>query len=214
MDETRGQSVSSAYFSPVTAESVILIFDRAAGLATVFLIIKLGWQHASSVFDQPLPIFMAILCFFHVMVYWINFHHFLKFSGELFTIAQSWVVIFMSLGLIFYPISLTGWIEEDNHLFYGVVNCYLTLLLVVLNRITPSHGGNRLYRVYRSWAPRVAFLWYLTVVVLSAAGVNALWMIWTAPFFFVMPLGAATPSFRASEHREQTEGSPRRLPGE
>ena len=106
---------------------------------------------------------MAVLCFFHVMVYWINFHHFLRFSGEYFTIAQSWVVIFMSLGLIFYPISLTGWIEDNNHLFYGMVNCFLTLLLVVLNRITPSQGGNQLYRIYRGMAPSVAFLWYLTV---------------------------------------------------
>ena len=178
-------------FDTIRAESATLIFDRAAGLATVFLIIRLGWQHASAVFDQPLPILMAMLCFFHVMVYWINFHHFLRFSGEYLTIAQTWVVIFMSLGLIFYPISLTGWIEDDNHLFYGAVNCFLTALLVILNLITPSEGGNRLYRVYRTMAPSVAFVWYLTVLVLSSNGVNVLWMIWTAPFFFAVPLGAA-----------------------
>jgi len=196
MTEMTTDRAPSSLFATVRAESVTLIFDRAAGLATVFLIIRLGWQHASSVFDHPLPIMMAVLCFFHVMVYWINFHHFLRFSGEYFTIAQSWVVIFMSLGLIFYPISLTGWIEDDNHLFYGVVNCFLTLLLVVLNRITPSQGGNQLYRIYRGMAPSVAFLWYLTVVVLSVRGVNVLWMIWAAPFFFTVPLGAAEGAVR------------------
>jgi hypothetical protein len=134
--------------------------------------------------------FMALLCFIHVMVYWINFHHFLKFSGRDFSIGQTWVVIALSLGVIFYPISLTGWIEADNHLFYGLVNCFLTLLLVVMNQITASEGGDALYRVYRAWAPRVAFAWYLLVVVLSACGVNVMWMIWTAPFFFfAVPLG-------------------------
>jgi len=181
----------SILFAPMRADWVLQFFDRAAGLATVFLIIKLGWQHTSFFVERPLPILMAILCFFHVMVYWINFHHFLKFSGERFSILQTWVVIFMSLGLIFYPISLTGWIEENNHLFYGMINCYLTLLLVVMNSITPSRGGNTIYRVYRGWAPRVAFVWYLVVVVLSAVDVNVMWMIWMAPFFFAAPLGAA-----------------------
>lgn len=197
MNETQVRPRQNVLFAPVRAEAVTQFFDRAAGLATVFLIIKLGWQHTSLVFDQPLPIFMALLCFFHVMVYWMNFHHFLRFSGEFLTIAQSWVVIFMSLGLIFYPISLTGWIDDNNHFFYGVVNLFLTLLLVVLNLITPSEGGNRLYRFYRSAAPLVAFIWYLAVVVLSATGVNVMWMIWIAPFFFAVPLGAsesATPA--------------------
>jgi hypothetical protein len=36
----------------------------------------------------------------------------------------------------------------------------------------------------------------LAVVVLSAMEVNVLWMIWTAPFFFAVPLGAA-------EHQEE-----------
>jgi len=181
----------SQLFSPVQAEQVIRFFNAATVLATVFLIIRLGWSHASSFFDQPLPIFMAILCFFHVMVYWMNFQHFLRFSPDSFSIAQSWVVIFLSLGLIFYPISLTGWIEDNNHIFYGTVNCYLALLLVILNSITPTAGGDRIYEIYRAWAPRVAFAWYSVVVVLSAKDINVMLMIWTAPFFFAAPLGAA-----------------------
>ena len=194
MNSTETSSERSFLFAPLRASWVTEFFDRAAGLATVFLIIKLGWQHTSSFLDQPLPIFMAVLCFFHVMVYWINFHHFLRFSGEYFSIAQAWVVIFLSLGLIFYPISLTGWIEDNNHLFYGLVNCFLAFLLVVLNLITSSRGGNSLYRVYRNLAPSVALLWYLGVVLLSVRGVNVMWMIWTAPFFFALPLGAAENS--------------------
>ena len=190
MSADQGPFETRAMFSPVRAEFVTQFFDRAAGLATVFLIIRLGWQHASVFLVEPLPMLMAVLCFFHVMVYWINFHHFLKFSGQEFSIAQTWTVIAMSLGLIFYPISLTGWIEANNHVFYGLVNCLLTFLLVVLNQITPSEGGNALYRLYRSWAPRVAFVWYVTVVVLSLRGLDVLWMIWTAPFFFAAPLGA------------------------
>jgi len=31
----------------------------------------------------------------------------------------------------------------------------------------------------------------LTVVVLSVQGIGVLWMIWIAPFFFAIPLGAA-----------------------
>ena len=51
-----------------------------------------------------------------------------------------------------------------------------------------------MYCVYRILGPSVAFLWYLGVVLLSVKGVNVLWMIWTAPFFFALPLGAAENS--------------------
>jgi hypothetical protein len=58
---------TSSLFAPFRAIEVTSFSDRAAGLATVFLIVKLGWEHASSVVDQPMPLLMALLCFFHVM---------------------------------------------------------------------------------------------------------------------------------------------------
>ena len=96
MSTNQSRDDRGAVFSPIQAEFVTQFFDRAAGLATVFLIIKLGWQHASVFLVEPQPMLMAVLCFFHVMVYWINFHHFLKFSRREFSITQTWTVIGMA----------------------------------------------------------------------------------------------------------------------
>jgi hypothetical protein len=49
--------------------------DAVVGLATVFIFI----EEETSLTGISDGLLAALLCFFHVMVYWINLHHNLKF---------------------------------------------------------------------------------------------------------------------------------------
>lgn len=181
----QGQVLSS--YKP---DRVLDYFDAIVALATVFLFIKLGWEKTYNFKENSEPLLIAGLCFVHVMVYWINLHHFLKFSPPKFSVLQVWLLVLMSLGLVFYPMSLDAWIEGDNNVMYYIVNIYLCTLLTVFNFLLEIRGANAVYRLYHKLAPSMAVAWYSLAFVLDQVGVPADFMIWIAPFLYLVPLGA------------------------
>ena len=173
------------------SDFVIAYFDAAVGLATVFLFVELGWKKLYN-FDDPRPVLIAGLCFFHVVVFWINVHHFLKFSPERFTIVHVWLMSSLSLGLVFYPMSLNAWIDGERNLLYYIVNIWMCVCLSLLNSCLEidERRANDLYKLYHRLAAPIAWFWYSLAFVLVYHGWKAEWMVYVAPFLYMCPLGA------------------------
>ena len=192
---------TNGLLSPYRGDLVLSLLNNAVSLATVFLIVKLGWRHAVSFGDNPLPMLMALLCFFHIIVYWLNLLHLLKFAEtRYFSTSQTWTLAFFALGLVFYPISLDAWLEARSLTLYVLINCYLCALLNVWVLVSPvAAGGNAVFRGYRRLGPPLALCWYLVVLALLQHGVRAHWMLWLAPFLFAVPLGAAERAARPGD---------------
>ena len=56
--------------SPFGMSRVLAYFDAIVGLATVFLLIEILGYEDSIQAEELTPMLQALLCFFHVMVYW------------------------------------------------------------------------------------------------------------------------------------------------
>lgn len=81
-------------FSPYDSDRVLTYFDGVIGLVSVFLYEELGWERTIDFKENPKPVLLSVLCFFHIMVYWLNTHHFLKFTArDTFSLPQIWCLI-------------------------------------------------------------------------------------------------------------------------
>jgi len=101
-------------FSPFDSARVLDYFDGVISLVSVFLYEELNYDQLLNVTEDSTPLLLSLLCYFHVMVFWLEIHHFLKFSPNIFSILQVWLIFLASLGLVMYPLSLAAWIEVWN----------------------------------------------------------------------------------------------------
>ncbi|CAB9501512.1 expressed unknown protein [Seminavis robusta] len=102
-------------FSPYDGGHVLDYGHEIIALSTVFLAIKLGFQGVVDFSTDREPLLVAGLCFFHIMVYWINVLHFLKYTDmKNFSILQFWLLALFCLGITYYPVSLDAWLEGDE----------------------------------------------------------------------------------------------------
>ena len=195
-------------FSPFDSSRVLDYFDGVISLVSVFLYEELDYDQLLNVNEDSTPLLLALLCYMHVMVFWINVHHFLKFSPHVFSIVQVWLLFLASLGLVMYPLSLAAWIEKGGaNLEYTVINMMICFVFVIFNFMTrvDERRANCLYRLYHKFAPMTAFVYYAIAVVLIAKGIEgSVYMVYIAPFLFVLPLGAATKETSTNEEGETT----------
>ena len=93
---------SGNFLSPYPASSALDYFDAVVGLATVFIFIADDGTETLGGAESGISngLLAALLCFFHVMVYWINIHQRLKFSPPTMSILQVWSIVFFSLGMV------------------------------------------------------------------------------------------------------------------
>lgn len=182
----------SLFFSRFNGDSVMEHFNNAISFSMVFMIIKLGWEPIYDISNDLRPILIALLCFFHVAVYWLNFHHFLKFvDDESFSAAQTWTVALLALGIVLYPLSLSAWLERGDMTLYLYVNLFICAALNVWNLFTRYSAGNSIFKAYVYLGTPAALVWYLVVLLSTSKNIDLEWMIWLAPFLFCVPLGAA-----------------------
>ena len=95
-------------FSPYPSDRILMYFDGVVSLVSVFLFEEgpLGWQEILDIRNNPTPVLLSLLCFFHILVYWVEGHHFLKFSPDVMSLPQVWCIMLFSLGMVMYPLSL------------------------------------------------------------------------------------------------------------
>ena len=173
------------------SDAFVAYFDAAVGLATAFLFVELGWKRIYDL-TNPQPLLIAGLCFVHVIVYWVNVHHLLRYSSGEFTILHIWTMSLLSLGLVFYPLSLNAWIDGEENTLYYVVNVWMCALLAALSYQldVDTDRANYLYQLYHKFAAGIAFLWYALASTLRLnSNLNVDWMLYIAPFLYVCPLG-------------------------
>jgi len=167
--------------------------DRIAVLTSVYLVAKLTWETLDNIQDYQLRVSAAVFALFQVQVFWINVHHFLKFSSASINIFQVWLLLIFSSGFIFYIITLEGWIDGDDSSHHFIMNTIMSAVMTALCFSLKIEGANALYRVYHKVAPCAILVWYLVATILcsiKSLGEDAAgWMTWCAPFFFIIPLG-------------------------
>ena len=153
-----------------------------------YYLLSFIFQNALLVRDNPTPVLLALLCFFHIMVYWLNTHHFLKYSPDNMSIVQVWCMALFCLGLVVYPLSLAMWIENGNNDSYYYINTGCCFIMMIFNIATPvDDNANDLFKLYHKAAPSTAFLFYSVATILNWQGVEgSKYMLYVAPFCFVM----------------------------
>ncbi|KAL7551672.1 hypothetical protein ACHAWF_017311 [Thalassiosira exigua] len=175
--------------SPYPIGRALDFFDSVVGLATIFIFLDVGW----AVFDDSnvKGLLAALLCYTHVMGYWLNVHHNLKFSPKTLSVLQVWCLVFFALGMVFYPLAISAWIEEGSVEIYYIVNLALCGFMVIFSFLTKIEPGKSriLYRWWHKSAPVIALVWYTIAYVLHKAGNGQLWMLIVAPFLQLIPLG-------------------------
>ena len=66
--EGAGQDIKDRkIFSPYSSDRILGYFDGVIGLVSVFLYEELGWERTINFKDNPTPVLLSLLCFFHVM---------------------------------------------------------------------------------------------------------------------------------------------------
>jgi len=192
-------------FSPFESGRVLDYFDGVISLVSVFLYEALDYAQLLNVKEDSTPLLLSLLCYFHVMVFFINVHHFLKFSPNVFSILQVWLLLLTCLGLVMYPLSLAAWIEKGGaNLEYTVINTAICFFVAIFNFLTKvDERANCLYRVWHRFAPLAAFIYYGIAVLLVLAGVErSVYMVYIAPFLFMLPLGATKEASNTDEEGE------------
>jgi hypothetical protein len=191
-------------FSPFYTDRVLDYFDGVIGLVSVFLYEELDYDQLLNAREDPTALLLSLLCYFHVMVFFLNVHHFLKFSPHTFSILQVWLIFAASLGLVCYPLSLAAWIEQGGgaSMDYIIINTSICFVIFIFNILTTiDERANGLYRVWHRFAPLVAFVYYGIALILNLTGVEkSIYMVYIAPFTFMFPLGAARDEADNSSH--------------
>jgi uncharacterized membrane protein len=181
-------------FSPYNSDRVLGYFDGVIGLVSVFLYEELRWDTTVNFRQNPKPVLLCLLCFFHIMVYWLNTHHILKFAkGNTFSLPQIWCLMLFSLGLVVYPLSLAAWIEKDQKDRYYIVNLAMCFFMTIFAWLTPLDLGraNCMYRLYSYAGPAFATVFYGVATMLNTMNVRGSEiLLYVAPFCFMIPLGA------------------------
>ena len=179
-------------FSPYCVDRVLDYFDGIIALVSVFLFEELGWERTLNTREDPTPLLLSLLCFFHVMVYWINTHHWQKFSPDTFNLPQIWLFMLYCLGLVLYPLSLGTWIEKGESDIYFYINTAICFILMLFNQLTKIDGdANSLFRLWHRLGPASAFLVYGIATILNWRGIGGgQYIAYVAPFTFMVPLGA------------------------
>jgi len=193
-------------FSSYSNDRVLNYFDAIIGLSTVFLFIEtLGWQNTIDAGLRSAGLLAALLCFFHVMVYWIVTYHALKYSPDHMTVVSVWLLVLMSLVLVVYPLSLTAWLEDGSiDLYYEINLIGVSLLALFFFSVKVEEGrSSSLYRLWRKLVPLIAVAWYSVALLLLKIGKEQRWMIIMAPFVFMTPFG--TENKEDSEEKENDD---------
>ena len=193
-------------FSPFDSARVLDYFDGVISLVSVFLYEELNYDQLLNVSEDSTPLLLSLLCYFHVMVFWLEIHHFLKFSPKIFSILQVWLIFLASLGLVMYPLSLAAWIERGGSLEYAIINTVICFFLIIFNFLTKvDERANCLYRVWHKFVPLVAFVYYGIAAILNLKGVErSVYMLYIAPFVFMIPLGATKEASNSTAEGVET----------
>jgi len=123
------------------------------------------------------------------------------------SVLQVWLLVFYSLGSVFYPLCLTAWIEDGFIESYYVLNLLMISLLCLFTLLTEVEQGrsNSLYRVWHKFAPIVALTWYSVGYILLKFGKEQRWMIIMAPFCFMFPLGGKSQNLSSHDEVEKDD---------
>ena len=126
--------------------------------------------------------------------------------------SQVWLIAFMSLALVFYPLSLVGcllcklpfscrwshsrniqgaWISDGGNELYYIVNIALCVLVTALLQVTTidNEAANSLYIIWHNLVGKIAVVWYLIAYLLLRVGKEQLWMLVLGPIAFMFPVG-------------------------
>ena len=173
---------------------------QVISFVAVFLYEELGWQPLINFREDPKPVLLSLLCYFHIVIYWLQVHHFLKFSPNAMSLPQVWCVGIFSFGLVLYPISLSYWIETDENAIYYYINtgiCFSVGVFICLTKIDAS--ANSLFVLWTRGTPIISTIYYGVATILK---VVVGWdksdiLLYIAPWCFVCPLGA---KFKPEKH--------------
>ena len=88
---------SGNILSPYPIGSALDYFDSVVGLATVFVFLELRWEVLDTE-QTSKNLMLCLLTYTHVMAYWLNIPHNLKFSPPTMNVLQVWFVVLFSLG--------------------------------------------------------------------------------------------------------------------
>lgn len=180
-----GDLRSGNTISPYPIDQVLDFFDAVEDLTTVFLLIDPGWKETIDG-ERSNGLLAALLCFLHVMAYWLNIHHMLKYSPMQMSVLQVWCVAFFSLGMVFYLLCIIAWIEEGSVEGYYIINLalYSYSFGVIFSFLTQIERvrSNVLYKLWHKMAPIMSLIWYSIAYILLKIGREQRWMIIVALF--------------------------------
>lgn len=157
-------------------------------VAAVGLLLKLDY---AEVIATPWILAAGTLCFIHMFIYHLNFHHMLsarKGSDAVF----HWLVVFFALSIVLYPITL-GEMVAHNFLPYTLLNMVACALLTCAISWARYRGwlvhADWKMRVWYTVAPWVATGYYGVLAGLAWRGFDVIWLCFIAPLFFANPPG-------------------------
>jgi hypothetical protein len=171
-------------------------------VAAVGLLLKLNYDE---LLVRPWVLGAGVLCFIHMFIYHLNFHHILaprKGSDAVF----HWLVVFLACSIVLYPMTLNE-LFKRNFLPYTLVNtvaCGLFSLTVLWARIRGwlTHA-NPAMRFWYTVAPWTATSYYGTLVWLVVHGRDVKWLCVIAPLFFANPPGRYLTNAEIAEGARQ-----------
>ena len=168
------------------------LLAKVIQVAAVGLLLKLNYD---DLLVKPWMLGAGALCFVHMFIYHLNYHHMLgprRGSDAVF----HWLVVMLAFAIVLYPMTLSE-MFRGNFLPYVLVNvaaCALLTAAICWARFrgwlpTPSPGMAFWLRV----APWAATGYYGLLVWLQVAGFDVKWLCVAAPFFFANPPGHYLP---------------------
>lgn len=157
-------------------------------VAAVGLLLKLNY---AELLVRPWVLGAGALCFIHMFIYHLNYHHMLaarKGTDAVF----HWLVVFLAFTIVLYPMTLHE-MFKNNFLPYTIVNtaacAWLTLTVGWARFRGWLDHADPMMRLWYSVAPWVATGYYGTLVWLVVAGWDVKWLCVIAPLFFASPPG-------------------------
>lgn len=157
-------------------------------VAAVGLLLKLNYD---DLLVRPWVLGAGALCFIHMFIYHLNFHHMLASRKSSDTVFH-WLVVLLAFSIALYPMTLHEMFKK-NFLPYTLVNtvaCGFLTLTVLWARFRGwlAHA-NPAMRFWYTVAPVGATSYYGALVWLSYKKWDIKWLCIMAPLFFTNPPG-------------------------